>query len=211
MGRRGEHSKEELATLALDAAVAMLEEEGPTMLTTRAIAGRIGYTVGSLYFLFRNRDDLVLRINERTLDELRADIDAVVAGCQEPREALLAMGRAYLTFATAHPVRWRLIFEHILPPETEFPADLLVKIEGFFTRVAGYLTALAPERDRLAVRRSAQSLWSGVHGIAVLAITGKLVLGGEADAEALTEDLIGRYLEGLVAATAVEDRQSSRR
>ncbi|AFL76047.1 TetR/AcrR family transcriptional regulator [Thiocystis violascens] len=199
MGRRGEHSKEELAALALEAAVAMLEEEGPTTLTTRAVAGRIGYTVGSLYFLFRNRDDLILRINERTLDELRAGIEMAVADCREPRKAILGMGRAYLTFATAHPVRWRLIFEHVLPADAEVPAGLLAKIEDFFTRVAGYLSALAPERDPLAVRRSAQALWSGVHGITVLAITDKLVLGGDTAAEALTEDLIGRYLDGLGA------------
>lgn len=85
MGRRGEHSKDELTAMALDAAVALLEEEGPKRLTTRAVAGRIGYTVGSLYFVFRNREDLILQVNERTLDELRDHITSALAEVSEPR------------------------------------------------------------------------------------------------------------------------------
>lgn len=197
MGRRGEHSKEELASLALDAAVALLEDDGPDKLTTRAVAARIGYTVGSLYFLFRNRDDLVLQVNERTLDELRARIDESVAAVADPRQALLAMGQAYLSFATEHPARWRLIFEHRLPDEAELPAALRSKIDGFFGMVARYLAALAPAPDPTALGRSAQSLWGGVHGITILAISGKLAIAGDADADVLTRDLIGRYLHGL--------------
>jgi AcrR family transcriptional regulator len=201
MGRRGEHSKEELASLALDAAVALLENDGPDKLTTRAVAARIGYTVGSLYFLFRNRDDLVLQVNERTLDELRAQIDASVAAVADPRQALLAMGQAYLSFATAHPARWRLIFEHRLPDEAELPTVLRSKIDGFFGMVARYLAALAPAPDPKALGRSAQSLWGGVHGITILAISGKLAIAGDADADVLTRDLIGRYLRGLACNT----------
>ncbi len=187
--------------MALDAAAALLEEQGPERLTTRAVAGRIGYTAGSLYFLFRNRDDLVLQTNERTLDELRAGIDSALADCPTPRAALLAMGRAYLSFAAAHPARWRLIFEHGLHEPIELPASLTNKIDELFGLVAGYLAALTPERDPHAVRRSAQSLWGGVHGITVLAVTGKLEVGGSDPAESLIQDLIGHYLVGLVQLT----------
>lgn len=198
MGRRGDHTKEELAGLALDAAIALLEGEGPDRLTTRAVASRIGYTVGSLYFLFRNRDDLILQVNERTLDELRARIDEALPTDLAPRQALLAMGRAYLRFAAAHPARWRLIFEHGLPPGTPLPEGLGEKIDALFGLVAGYLDAFIPRQDPVRVRHSAQAVWGGVHGITVLAITGKLAAGGNAAAESLTEDLIGLYLDGLM-------------
>nr|WP_242470796.1 TetR/AcrR family transcriptional regulator [Thiocystis violacea] len=186
----------------MDAAVQLLEEEGPDRLTTRAVAGRIGYTVGSLYFLFRNRDDLVLQVNGRTLDELRAAIELALVECTDTRLALLAMGRAYLGFAARHPARWRLIFEHGLPAETALPATLVGKIDGFFSLVAGYLARLVPGLDSREARRSAQALWSGVHGVTVLAITGKLEVGGDAAAESLAEDLIDYYLDGLTAARA---------
>ncbi|MFB1490534.1 MULTISPECIES: TetR/AcrR family transcriptional regulator [unclassified Thiocapsa] len=204
MGRRGEHSKDELATMALDAAVALLEVEGPERLTTRAVAGRIGYTVGSLYFVFRNREDLILQVNERTLDELRVHITAALADVTEARVSLLAMGRAYLAFASAHPTRWRLIFEHARAPGSDLPESLVRKIEAFFLQVAESIAALNPWASPAEVRRSAQSLWGGVHGITVLALTGKLAIGGDAPAEVLTAELIGRYLDGMVQACPLE-------
>ena len=201
MGRRGEHSKEVLASLALEAAVQLLEEQGPDVLTTRAVAGRIGYSVGSLYFLFRNRDDLVLQVNARTLNELRATLDERLHGQTDARLALLEMGRAYLAFATRHPARWRLIFEHGLPLGTPLPETLSSRIDGLFDLVADYLAALLPKAGWSEARRSAQALWGGVHGITVLAITGKLEVGGDAAAESLLDDLIGHYLDGLAVGT----------
>ena len=55
-----------------------------------------------------------------------------------------------------------------------------------------------PRATPAEVRRSAQSLWGGVHGITVLALTGKLAIGGDAPSEVLTNELIGRYLDGMV-------------
>jgi len=210
MGRRGDHSKEELVAMALDAAVALLEEDGPERLTTRAVAGRIGYTVGSLYFVFNNREDLILQVNERTLDELRRHLDTALQEPSRPRESLLAMGCAYLAFASAHPVRWRLVFEHRLAEGGELPEPLSRKVEGFFLLVAEYIAALAPGLSAVEVRRAAQSLWGGVHGISVLALTGKLAIGGDAPAKVLTEELIGRYLDGLVraASTSVDPERT---
>lgn len=199
MGRRGDHSKEELAAMALDAAIELLEAEGPDRLTTRAVAGRIGYAAGSLYFVFRNRDDLILQVNGRTLDELRAALDQGLAGCTHPRSRLLALGRTYLRFASDHIARWRLIFEHDLPDPRAVPADLQTRIDGLFTLVGEQLALFAPGLDREGVRRGAQALWCGVHGIAVLAVTDKLWAGGKVDAEELTADLIERYLAGLAA------------
>lgn len=198
MGRRGEHSKDQLAAMALDAAVELLETEGADKLTTRAVAARIGYTVGSLYFLFRNRDDLVLQVNERTLEELEADLHAALGCCADPEEALLAMGRGYIAYARAHPARWRLVFEFQPGDEDAVPTSLLARIDALFALVAARLVELVgDEGDAGLLRRTAQTLWSGVHGIAVLSVSGKVNAGGEVAPEALMEDLVRCYLRGL--------------
>ena len=197
MGRRGDHSKDEIAQMALDAAVALLEEEGPDRLTTRAVAQRIGYTAGSLYFVFRNRDDLVLRVNERTLDELRADLEQALADTDDAEARLHALGRCYLDFAERHPTRWRLVFEHDVADPDQVPEGMRRKIDAFFRLIAAELGRRSPTLGADPIRRAAQSLWGGVHGIAILSITGKLRAGGEQPAAVLVEDLIATYLRGL--------------
>jgi len=183
--------------MALDAAVALLEEEGPERLTTRAVAQRIGYTAGSLYFVFRNRDDLVLQVNMRTLDELRDNLERALSDGAEPNGGLLALGRCYLDFAERHPTRWRLVFEHNLPDPASLPPSLQDRIDALFELICTALAARAPSLGRQALRLAAQSLWGGVHGIAVLSITGKLGAGGDRPARYLVDDLIGTYLAGL--------------
>ena len=42
-------------------------------LTARKVAQAIGYAPGTLYNLFRNRDEMILHLNGRTLDRLCRD------------------------------------------------------------------------------------------------------------------------------------------
>ena len=70
MGRRSDHSRDELYTMALAAARKIAEKEGLRGLTARRIAREIGYTVGTLYNLFDNLDGLIVHLNGTTLDTL---------------------------------------------------------------------------------------------------------------------------------------------
>lgn len=70
MGRRNDHSRDELKDMVIVAAEKILVEEGYSKLTTRRIAKEIGYTVGSLYMVIKNVDDLMLLLNARTLQLL---------------------------------------------------------------------------------------------------------------------------------------------
>ncbi|MEZ5601737.1 MAG: helix-turn-helix domain-containing protein, partial [Candidatus Competibacteraceae bacterium] len=63
MGRRNEHTREELRQIALEAAEELVAAQGLSGLSTRKVAARIGYTVGSLYMIFRNLDDLIAQMN----------------------------------------------------------------------------------------------------------------------------------------------------
>ena len=186
--------------MALDAAEALLDAAGPEALTTRAVAQGIGYTAGSLYVVFRNRDDLIMQLNGRTLTALRKELDAAVAGLAAPRQRLLALARGYLDFAVRYPTRWRLVFEHDVPQE-RVPDALRAQIAAFFDLICAELSALlgASALDEGQPRRSAQALWGGVHGIAVLSITGKLIAGGTEPPEGLIEDMVVNYLAGLAA------------
>lgn len=59
MARRSDHSREEIKEMALTAALTILEEEGARGLTARKVATAIGYTVGTLYLVFKNQQEMV--------------------------------------------------------------------------------------------------------------------------------------------------------
>ena len=52
MGRRSDHSRDELLGLALDVAEKVVAQEGIGALTARRISKEIGYSVGTIYNLF---------------------------------------------------------------------------------------------------------------------------------------------------------------
>lgn len=196
MGRRSDHSREELYALALAAAQAIAEDEGLRGLTARRITREIGYTIGTFYNLFENFDDLVLRLNGATLDGLY-DFCAVATLDGEPEAGLRQLAERYICFTREHAKRWHILFEHRLPDGVDQPDWYTEKI----FQVLGLVeTALAPlfdagqEAERL---HSARVLWASLHGICSLEAVDKL-----ADAEtveALSDSLITNYLAGLRA------------
>ena len=70
MARRSDHSREEIKEMALVAAEKMILANGKDGLSARKVAQEIGYTVGTLYLVFKNLDELILHVNGRTLDRL---------------------------------------------------------------------------------------------------------------------------------------------
>src|ERR1051326_5469060 len=99
MGRRNEHSREQQREMTIAAAELILVREGVAGLSMRKVADAIGYTVGNLYLLFRNQDDLLAEINERTTDAIHAYLSDAIAPVREPAARLKRMAVAYVEFA----------------------------------------------------------------------------------------------------------------
>lgn len=198
MPRRGEHTKEELSGLVLDAAESLIAEKGASGLSARAVAKRIGYAPGSIYLVFENLDEVILRVNARTLDRMHGPIERAVAGRAKPVTRLKRAARAYAEFAREHPNLWRLCFEHRLPPDIDGPEWIDRRIQ----RLVGLIIppiAEATGAEGKALEGTAQTLWSGVHGICILTLTEKLHLVGGQSTEQLTDSLVENYVRGMAA------------
>lgn len=182
--------------MALQAAEALLEREGAAGLSTRKIAAAIGYTVGSLYLVFENLDDLVIQVNARTLGQLGEWLDRAALPHRNARTGVIELGRAYLRFAAKHRSRWELIFGRRPAPAAVLPDWYRWEVLALFGRVERLLAVYAPERSEGERTLAARALWSGVHGVCTLALSGKLDLAGIAEAERLTDSLIENYLAG---------------
>ncbi|CAI8974070.1 Transcriptional regulator [Methylocaldum szegediense] len=182
--------------MALNATKTIVEREGAAALSTRKIANEIGYTVGSLYLVFANLDDLIFQVNARTLSELAAELDRAAARSNTPKAALVELGLAYFRFATSNLGRWELIFGRGSPAANASPEWYRNRIPVLFDRVERLLVQLAPSRKPGEVALAARALWGGVHGICTLALTDKLGIAGLSDAEPLLTTLIETFLSG---------------
>ncbi len=194
MARRSEHSPEELKTLVLEAAETIVREEGFSGLKVRKIASEIGYTVGSIYMVFTNLADLIMHINARTLDAVAAQLEQVQeSNVEYPIEAL---ARAYLSYASQNFNRWRMIIEYPLPAEAEIPGWYQETFDNVFALVEARFAELAPERSQEQRTLAARALWSGVHGICALSLTGKRDKAGIDEIENTIDVLVRNFMRG---------------
>ena len=198
MGRRSDHSREELYELALDAAEKIIGEEGLTGLTVRKVAGEIGYSHGTLYNVFADLDDMIVHLNGRTLDALYEALKDISAD-GEPEAGLMQLSERYVDFTRRHQSRWNLLFEHRLPDGRELPDWHYVKIFRLLNLAETVLAPLFPEGRERERMHSARVLWSALHGICSLESSRDLAK--DESVEALTRTLIRFYVEGLSNAT----------
>ena len=197
MARRSDHSREELRELAITAAEQIVVEQGYAGLSARKVATAIGYTVGTLYLVFENLDDLILNINARTLDRLHARMKESQAQCGDASNCLLQLGQVYIRFADEDPHRWAMVYEHRFTDDQVAPAWYQEKITRMFALVEKGLEPLAGQHTRDEITQASRALWGGVHGICILALAGNLGIAGVDSVQDLTKTLITNYLSGF--------------
>lgn len=197
MGRRNQHSREQQREMALDAANALIAAEGLAGFSMRKVAQAMGYTVGNLYLLFSNQDDLLAEVSLRTADAMHAYLETQAAKGKTPLDRLQAISYGYIAFAQKHSFSWRLMFEHRLPPEQWNHPGLDAKQKALFEFVESHLEPLLPDASPKELRAAATALWSSVHGLCVLASTGKLNWSGLKDARPLSDLIVRVFVAGL--------------
>lgn len=195
MPRRNQHSKDELRALALDAVQVVAEREGSQGVSARKVAQEIGYAPGMLYHLFENIDDLILQANARTIATLAETLRTAVER-KSPQRAIQAMADQYLSLAQRNSRRWQLLFEHSMRNDVTVPDWYQHQTDTLFELVEQQLAVLAPTKKTRDVTVAARSLWSAVHGVCLLAVTGKLEVGGPVPADKLVQSLVTNYLRG---------------
>lgn len=198
MARRSEHSREEIKAMAITAATSILTQDGIQALSTRNVAKAIGYTVGTLYVVFTNLDELILHINAATLSELEQQLATQNKTVQLPPEAIKAIAQGYLHFAQTHPTRWSLLFSHQLPHGAPVPGWFIEKVSTMFELIEVPLRQLKPHCEASVYRTAARALWGGVQGICALAMSDKLRWGADVASEEVIDSLVGNYLNGFL-------------
>ena len=210
MGRRSDHSREELRHLALGSARAIAESEGYRALTVRRIAERMGYAPGTLYNLFNNLDELVLRLRGQTLDELYLLLSETQPVEASPESKLIAHAQTYIGFVRKHPKLWNVMFEHTLADLEPMPDWYREKSHRLLRLVELDIEPLFPSGQKKNLQHHAQVLWAAVHGVSSAKITDRLIIK-TGSADQMVRSLILNYVDGLRGRSGTAARESRRR
>jgi len=195
MARRSEHSQEQIKQMVLNAAETIVVEEGFDKLKVRKIAMEIGYTVGSIYMVFDNMADLIMHVKGRTLDDIAEQLRAIDTS-DNAEQVIGLLATSYLLFARQNFNRWRMIFEHQLAADEKVPEWYQQKVNNIFTLVEQQFERLETQHSAAESQQAARALWSGVHGICTLSLTGKLDLICVDTIENTVELLVDSFIVG---------------
>ena len=195
MARRSEHSQEEIKEMVLKAAEVIVVEEGFSELKVRKVAMEIGYTVGSIYMVFDNMADLIMHVKGRTLDDIAEQLKAVINNANA-EQTIVQLAKTYLSFASQNFNRWRMIFEHQLAEDEVVPDWYQQKVDDIFSLVEQQFKLLPTSHTEEQSQLAARALWSGVHGVCTLSLTGKLDLVGVNNVENTVVLLVDNFIRG---------------
>ena len=163
MARRSEHSQAEIKTMVLEAAEDIIQENGYSALKVRKIAADIGYTVGSIYMVFTNMNDLNIHIKARTWQKLYQQLDAQAKTSRTVQSIALGV----LDFAVTNEGLWRMLFEHQLALGEKAPEWYAQEYQRVFEIMYVMIRQLDQLHSDDQVQLAAQVLIKSVLGIAM--------------------------------------------
>lgn len=179
MGRRSDHTREELRELLIATGHALLTEVGLARFSGREVAKRAGYTAGTIYNVFGSLDSLIAAINSRTFSQWAAYLRGRLDAAGDDRIGALVEG--YFGYALSQPLAWSAIYDHQPAPEVELSADDLDRRAELTAIVEHEVRAALPPGNHVDVPRYARSLIATVHGHCSYVVSGTFALDGEID------------------------------
>ena len=193
MARRSDHSREELKEMVIDIAEQMIDAYGIAGLSTRKIATEMGYTVGTIYLIFKNLDELITEVNLRTLRQLEREISEMVQGESDPQSSISIIARTYLNYARTRTRRWRVVFDHQLGGDEVFPNHYHQQVAHLFALIEAPLREMHQGASDTEIVKEARALWASVHGLAMLTV-GEKLNPNDAEAEEVLDLILNRIV-----------------
>ena len=189
----------DLKTAMIEAALQLVRKKGPRGFTLNEASRTAGVSVSAPYNHFKDKEALLIEIvllGNRTLEtELQAAADTV----ELPREKLLAVYLAYVSFAERHPDLFAVMFQSGIDktPYPEVQASTL-KAFGVAAKLAVEIELSQESADQLAL-----ATWTMAHGFAMLRVEGAMAGVGIPEAGISAEALARRLLYASRSAEAI--------
>jgi AcrR family transcriptional regulator len=101
----------DLRRALLESADAILEREGPSALSLRAVAREAGVSPAAPYHHFKDKDELLGAIAHEGFARLKTALVAAAEAGHDPRSKMTDLGVAYVKFAQSHPALYRVMYD----------------------------------------------------------------------------------------------------
>ncbi|MCZ7675737.1 MAG: TetR/AcrR family transcriptional regulator [Roseovarius sp.] len=198
MAKRGYHHGN-LRKALVEAALALIEERGPTGFALSEAAKRAGVTPAAVYRHFAGREDLIAEAARQGYaiftDVMQYAFDQ---GQPSALASFEATGRAYLAFARRYPGHYIAMFESgISVNRTPELAAIAARARAVLERAAEGLSRHIPPEKRPPPAMFSAHVWALSHGVVELFARNSPGTQSPFPPEELLETGIGIYLRGL--------------
>lgn len=188
----------------INAAIALISEEGINDLSLRQVARRVGVSHNAPYRHFEDKEALLAAVAEQGFQSLRVAMETArqVIPPDSPQR-LEAIGIAYVHFALAHPFHYRLMFGDYRCNLSKYSALAETAQQSFMVLVStimeGQIAGIFRLADPVDMARVA---WSLVHGQSMLGLDNKLQVKQGEEFEAFLKFSSQMLIQGLASNSA---------
>lgn len=186
----------------IEAAEAAVRRDGLKAVTARDLATEVGCSVGAIYNVFADIDELVIAVNSRTLARLDRAIAGFVpeeAGGRDAKACLVGLAQAYCRFAIANTNLWTALFEHGERINRNIPDWHLDEHVQLIRHIVKSLARMFPGKTEDELWQLAGLMFSAVHGVVSLGLQGFFFAVPEEMLEQQVALLVSAALDGLKA------------
>ncbi|HRD45699.1 MAG TPA: TetR/AcrR family transcriptional regulator [Caulobacter sp.] len=174
----------DLRRALVDAASRILENEGPSALSLRAVAREAGVSPAAPYHHFKDKGELLDAVAHVGWDILGEGMREARESAADPRQVMTEIGVAYVQFAQRHPALYRVMYD-ASRDKTSLPEGMKSDQDSAYCMVQdAFREAAGPEVPEIDVELATIAAWCAAHGLAEMNAFHqfdplKAVLGGE--------------------------------
>ena len=139
----------DLRRALIDAAQRLLESEGPTALSLRAVAREAGVSPAAPYHHFKDKSDLLEAVAHEGWDLLNDQMTKARASQTSVRDKLTSLGVAYVRFARDNPALYRVMYDCSRDKDS-LPEHVHAQNDSAYCQVRDTLIEVADDPHRRA-------------------------------------------------------------
>ena len=154
----------DLRRALIDAASRLLEAEGPSALSLRAVAREAGVSPAAPYHHFKDKGELLEAVAHEGWTLLDEALAKAKAAAPSPQEAMNDLGVAYVCFARENPALYRIMYDRARDIE-DLPDQMQGEKDSAYCKVRDTLVEAGANPDEaIDIELATTAAWCSAGG-----------------------------------------------